>query len=311
MSSAFGVRNRPLIIGSADDEHVQAVLAAIGDGANPLLVDTERLEDTPFTLTADRFELGDEAIELGRSRAWLRRLSPPRWRMGTVSGSRDAAVRASFVSVIVALGSHPGVDWLTPYPGIIAAENKLRQYAHADRLGIRTPRTIVTSDAASVPRDLGNKLVAKPFGPGHFVADDGEARVVWAQTLDRDDERLRTLAAAPFLLQERVEAREHLRVVTCKGKSWVGVLDAEGLPLDWRRNDDAHHAFASGADEHVQRAAERLARDLGVGYSSQDWIRDGRDAVFIDLNPAGQWLFLPAAVRDAVTAAVAAHLLGS
>jgi hypothetical protein len=51
---------------------------------------------------------------------------------------------------------------------------------------------------------------------------------------------------------------------------------------------------------------------MGVAYSSQDWIDDGApEPAFIDLNPAGQWLFLPESIAGAVTEAIAAHLTGS
>ena len=49
---------------------------------------------------------------------------------------------------------------------------------------------------------------------------------------------------------------------------------------------------------------------MNLGYSSQDWI-ESDDMVFVDLNPAGQWLFLPSAVADAVSATIASHLRGN
>jgi hypothetical protein len=57
-------------------------------------------------------------------------------------------------------------------------------------------------------------------------------------------------------------------------------------------------------------SAVRLAAALGVGYTSQDWIDDGDRVVFIDLNPGGQWLFLPPEVARPATAAIAKHLVG-
>lgn len=239
----------------------------------------------------------------------MRRLSAPGWRAGTTGGSRDAAVRAAHVALVVALASHPLVDWLTPYPRLFATENKLRQAAHARRLGIRTPRTAVVSDRHEIPVELGDPIVAKPLGPGQFIRGDGDARVVWAAELARDDPRLAALAGAPFLLQERLRARRHLRIVTCGARAWSCALDADEVSLDWRRDDDAHDSFVPNRNPVVESQALALARDLGLGYSSQDWIDDGTDtAAFIDLNPAGQWLFLPAPVCAEVSEAIAAHL---
>lgn len=136
----------------------------------------------------------------------------------------------------------------------------------------------------------------------------GEAQVLWAQTLERNDERLVALAGAPFLVQEQIPAQRHLRVVTLQERAWCCALQADRLPVDWRRDDAAHHSFELSSDGEVEQAALRLAHDMGLGYSSQDWIDTGNGAVFIDLNPAGQWLFLPEPVSGAVARAIAEHL---
>ena len=54
----------------------------------------------------------------------------------------------------------------------------------------------------------------------------------------------------------------------------------------------------------------RLAEAVGVRQSSQDWILADEGAYFIDLNPVGQWLFLPSPVADAGTSMLAAWLDG-
>ena len=249
-------------------------------------------------------------LRLSGSRGWVRRLAAPDWRSGAMGGSRDAAVRAAYIGVVVGLASHPLIDWLTPYPRLLASENKLRQAAHARRLGIRTPLTAVVSDPREIPLELGEVLVAKPLGPGHFTDGEGQHRVVWATELARGDPRLAAVSGAPFLLQQRLRARRHLRVVTCGEQAWSCMLDADALPLDWRRDDDAHHSFRPTQEPIVESQALALARDLGLGYSSQDWIDDGGDrAAFVDLNPAGQWLFLPEPVNSQVAEAIAEHLV--
>ena len=71
-------------------------------------------------------------------------------RPGVTTGSRAAAERSAYIALVVALASHPGVRWLTPYTRLIASENKLRQDAHARGLGIRTPRTAVKPPISKV-----------------------------------------------------------------------------------------------------------------------------------------------------------------
>jgi glutathione synthase/RimK-type ligase-like ATP-grasp enzyme len=225
-----------------------------------------------------------------------------------VTGSRAGAERAAHLALIVGLAGHPGVAWLTPYGSLVASENKLRQDAYARRLGVAVPGTAVASDPDGIPPEFGDDLVIKPLGPGHFTADGGEARVVWAERMRRSDARLNALRGAPFLVQPRIDAARHLRVVTCGERAWSCELDARDLPLDWRRDERAHHAFLPADEPEAERDALRLAAAFGVRYSSQDWIVAGGRSIFIDLNPAGQWLFLPEAVSGSITQAIADHL---
>jgi hypothetical protein len=48
-----------------------------------------------------------------------------------------------------------------------------------------------------------------------------------------------------------------------------------------------------------------LATTLRAGFTSQDWIVDDAGPAFLDLNPGGQWLFLPHEVSAPATAALA------
>jgi hypothetical protein len=162
-----------------------------------------------------------------------------------------------------------------------------------------------------IPSTLGERFVAKPLGPGQFEDPDGQPQVVFAKDLTRGARELDALGGAPFLLQELVEAEQHLRIVTVADRAWVCALEARNLPLDWRREDRAHDAFEPSAGRaDVAAAAVELARKIGVRYTSQDWLVTGGDTYFLDLNPGGQWLFLPEPISSEVSAAIAGWLAG-
>jgi glutathione synthase/RimK-type ligase-like ATP-grasp enzyme len=201
------------------------------------------------------------------------------------------------------------ISWLSNIERLVTAENKIVQYAAAQQLGLGVPRSIVTSVRDRIPGDFGDPLVVKPLGPGQFTDDDGIAQIVYASELPRAAEEFDALAAAPFLVQERLEVDLHLRVVTVVDRSWVCSLDPSGLPLDWRRVDHAHDAFVPTSEYPVVgQHAVQLARQLGLGYSSQDWVVASGVPHVLDVNPGGQWLFLPGAVSTAVTEAIAEWL---
>jgi hypothetical protein len=124
------------------------------------------------------------------------------------------------------------------------------------------------------------------------------------------DFRLEHLHTSPFIVQQRVEAMAHLRVVTVGSDAWGARLEAQGLPVDWREAPEAHRRFAAGSlPGDVEASAVAIASQLKLGFSSQDWVIDREQRPwFLDLNPAGQWLFLPESVAQAATQAIARWL---
>lgn len=283
-------------------------------GVVTLQLDASSFEQSEYLLLDECLILVDGerevVVECG-VRGWIRRLAPPDWRRHDAPATHEGAVRASWVALLVAIARGLSVEWLSDLERLFVAENKLVQQAAARELGIAVPRSAVTSTRERIPRELGDSLVVKPLGPGQFVGDEGVAQVLYTRELTRDAPELDALGGAPFLVQERLDANRHLRVVTVGARAWVCALKAEALPVDWRRVDAAHDAFAPSNDhDDVAERAVRLAARLGVRYSSQDWlIVNGRPS-FLDLNPGGQWLFLPDPVASAVTAEIATWLAG-
>jgi len=192
---------------------------------------------------------------------------------------------------------------------MLNAEDRIVQLKIAQQLGIHVPETIVTSSSIEATQLLGPRFVVKPLVGGYYWTEEGP-RAVFTSAMDESEASTLDFGSAPFVAQEMLLAKTHLRVVTVGEEAWVSSLDAEGRPLDWREQDEAHFSWAVVDDKQACKHALRLAKALGVGYSSQDWISDGNDLTFLDLNPGGQWLFLPDPLAQRVTEGVARFLCG-
>ncbi|MEV5470622.1 hypothetical protein AB0N37_34290 [Streptomyces griseoincarnatus] len=236
------------------------------------------------------------------ARGWIRRLAPAGWDTGAVLGSHATARLAARTALLAALLRDDNLTWLCPVDALFAAENKIVQYRTARTAGVRTPETTISASPSDLAAALGEPFVIKPLGPGNFTGDDGHEHVVHAQTVTAADLAGTDLLDAPFLAQERLTAHTHLRIVTVGDRAWTAELDATGLPLDWRQSISAHHAFRSSSRwPETEQAALDLADRLGTGFTCQDWVVDAAGPAFLDLNPGGQWLFLP----DSMTAQIA------
>lgn len=301
----------PLIIGSRDDSHVRAVIDALL--VKPAVIDAQTLQDTHFDFAPPEIRIRTPEwtlqVEKG-TRGWIRRLSPMSWEVGTVIGSHGAADKASWLALLASLLRHPDIHWLTPVDSMVAAENKLTQYTLASRIGISAPKTRVSNSRESFDA-VERELVAKPLGPGHFQDRDGRWLTVFTDIFDPNSEDHKLLSGPPFIVQERLRPTSHLRVVTVLNEAWIFRRSAEGLPIDWREVDRGHREWERVHDVRVGDKAIALARAHGLGYSSQDWIDSGDDIYFLDLNPGGQWLFLPSFEANKITISIASWLSGS
>lgn len=308
---------RIVIIGDIQDPHVSAVVNSMPH-EGVVVIDSVHAAELIRVLDGDATVLtdlqGNTCCVKGETamRGWLRRLAPAGSDHGIALGSRHSAMLAARLTLLAGLIRDPAITWVTPVDALFAAENKIVQYRAAAAAGIRVPRFLVNDDPLALARELGEPFVLKPLGPGDFVDDHGQNRVVFVKPLRASDLSGVDMRQAPFLAQQKLEARWHLRVVTCRNCAWVAQLDPRGLPTDWRMQEAAHRSFLSTRDwPTVERAALHLAARLGVGFSSQDWIVDDDGPAFIDLNPGGQWLFLPQDVSAPATAHLANWLTGT
>lgn len=239
---------------------------------------------------------------------WVRRIVPENWLRGATLDSQEAAEHSSWTTLLGGLLQAPGVNWLSRAGAISKAENKATQLAVAETLGIRVPRTVITNDRNAVLTMFPGEVVVKPLGKGSFTSGH-TGKVLFAKLLDAESLTSDSLGKAPFIFQEHLRALSHWRIVTVNEGAWAARLDARGVSLDWRRDDTAHESFVLGhPPTETLLLAAMIANAFGLGYSSQDWIETSSGFYFLDLNPSGQWLFLPEAVGKQVTASIAAWL---
>ncbi|PYC99914.1 hypothetical protein B4U78_013545 [Microbacterium esteraromaticum] len=306
----------PLIIGDTSDPHVQAVCKALVErGARPIAVDLEVVMRDGLTISEDTtaVRVNDTWIDLGIWRGgWLRRIHRAPWGLGIETGSVHALELGTWHSAFTWTLDDANIDWVSSPRSLRAAEGKLEQWNAARRLGIDYPRTLVTSRADDVRAAFWGDVLVKPLGSGQFLHGD-EVRTVFAEVLATNDSRLDFLSEAPFIVQELLHAERHLRVVTVGQQAWVAALHVPAEePADWRRTRANHDGFVyvRGELPEVATGAVAIATEFALGYSSQDWVQtsDGR-TVLLDLNPSGQWLFLPERVGMEVAVALAERIL--
>jgi glutathione synthase/RimK-type ligase-like ATP-grasp enzyme len=307
-----------LIISSLDDVHAQAVMVALAARGGSE-VELLGLSDFPQRLALSMaFEDGKHSFALHRPGGQtfdLDRVRAVWWRRPQAfvlpEAITDPAHRRFAISEATTAfqGLYQSVDavWVNEPLRDAAASHKPFQLTLAQRIGLEIPPTLMTND------------------PGAATAfwQRNEGEVVYKQFLAlpetwRETRRLRPqeadLAAAvqwaPVIFQRYVEAEADIRVTAIGDELFAAAADVRsaGYPTDVRLNLDVHY-IPHELPELVGAKLRRMMNELGLLYGAIDLrlTPDGR-YVFLEINPAGQFLYIEQATGQKIAAALAALL---
>lgn len=169
-----------LIVGNCADLHVQAVLKSIQESgySYPVLIDAEVLSYGNYSLTRTQLEIGEYVLDVNDTDCgWLRRYAPSNWGAGIVTGSLDAVIYRSFLTLVGCVSRMGRRTWLTEVDDMLRAEDRLLQLKFAEDQGIMIPRTIVVGSAEQAIDELGERFIVKPLSLGYFSTESGPRAV--------------------------------------------------------------------------------------------------------------------------------------
>ncbi|MEV4937432.1 MvdC/MvdD family ATP grasp protein [Streptomyces zaomyceticus] len=198
--------------------------------------------------------------------------------------------------------------WINPPALDTVAHHKPYQWATARRVGLSLPRTLVTNDpgrAEAFVGDLGSgRAVFKAF----LAAEHAwrETRLVRAEDLVHLD----AVRFAPVIFQEFVEGTD-LRVTIVGDRVFAAEIDASATsyPVDMRMVVGETDVRPVTLPRPVHDRLLRLMRALGLVYGAVDLRRRPTgEHVFLEVNPAGQWLFVEDRTGLPITAEIASLL---
>lgn len=242
-----------------------------------------------------------DVLLTSQSTVWWRR--PGRFDASAVAAGevRLAVAESEAFFLGVLLAANP--RWVDPPQQVALAENKLNQLSRVSALGIRSPLTLVSNKPGAVRSFVSShrtviKALSSGVGPAPYVQEAPE-----------DD--LGLAANCPLFLQQWISATADLRIVTVGDEAFVWRRNRQPRdPPDWREVDPAGQGFEfRQTSAALGRAALAVARELGLSMSVQDWLETREGSVFLEVNPQGEWLFLPSA-SEILVPILARHLAG-
>ncbi len=199
------------------------------------------------------------------------------------------------------------------------AEHKPLQLRVARDVGLEVPATLVTNDAGAVrafAAERAGGVVTKMLS-SFAVFEGGEEKVVFTSALGADDlEHLDGLQWSPMTFQERVPKALELRVIVVGDRVMAAAVNSAahaGAEVDWRRLGPSLQGFWKPhvLPDSVRDAVLRLMDTFQLNYGALDFIlTPGGRYVFLEINPAGEFFWIDAALDGAISGALADVLLG-
>ena len=307
-----------LVVSYPNEEHTDAVVQKLeGAGREVVRID---LSDFPtraglaFTWGNGRgesfeIETARGPMDLARSRVvWWRRVRA--FEIDTAITAPQARVFAQSETEQAVNGMLDSLDcpWVNPRGADAAAHHKPYQWSVARALGLRLPRTLVTTKPEVAREFIGRigvgKTVFKAFLAS--IEDWRETRLVERADLDQ----LELVRLAPVIFQEYVEGVD-LRITVIGSKIFAAEIDARrtSYPVDMRMTIGEGTFRPVELPPAVARAILKLQRQLNLDYGAIDMRRtDEGEHVFLEVNPAGQWMFVEQRTGLPISAAMADHL---
>lgn len=201
--------------------------------------------------------------------------------------------------------------WMNPVLADETASHKALQLAVAPGLGLRVPRTLMTSDAAEA-RSFVDRLGLENVVYKIFAA----TYAVWRETRRltvADLDLLDRLQLAPVIFQEYVPGSADIRVTVVGEELFAMAIDGRGsADIDFRlrmRSAATSATSATTLPDDVAEGVRALMAHFGIVYGGVDFRRTPEgEYVFLEVNPAGEFLFCEYGAGLPITDAVAGWL---
>jgi glutathione synthase/RimK-type ligase-like ATP-grasp enzyme len=291
-----------LILSTHRDEHAQAVQIELSKrGARWQLLDLSEFPQRlglrmQYDASSHSFVFGcaDSGLDLDDCGSiWWRRPQSPEISPRVNRGSHRQFALNESAEALAGLWHAVDAFWVNDPARDQVAQRKAYQLRVAQEVGLTIPITLITNCSCAATE---------------FVEKRGHDRVIyksfsaleheWRETrLLRADEvsLLDNVQYTPVIFQEYIEASVDLRVTIVGDDIFAAAIHSQdtSYKVDFRIDIANARIEATQLPDDVESHLRELMRRLGLVYGAIDMrlTPDGRH-VFLEINPAGQWLFV-------------------
>lgn len=249
----------------------------------------------------------DAVVDQRLNSVWFRSPVFLRNASGVVLDPAEQLARSQWAAFLRSMMVFGSARWMNDPAAIYKAEAKPFQLQVADRCGFAVPRTIVGNDVSELRRHFSEELVIKSIDTV-YLRDGADALFAYTSVLSITDLTDANLHAAPVIAQEFISPKKDVRVTVVGDRAFAYeiLVDGKAAPGDWRlhKRDQLQYLQIELAPG-IERKCVDLCAQLGLPFGAIDLIDSDGNFIFVEVNPTGEWAWLPgaeASVSDVIAA---------
>jgi len=207
-----------------------------------------------------------------------------------------------------ALCTVASVTWMNHPYCHVRANSKPTQLAIACKLGLDVPPTVITNDPAEARAFIAGTKGETIYKAHTQSLDTGPGKALFTSIVTEQAlARLDLIQVTPGIFQSLVAKAFELRITVVGSRIFSAKIDSQSRQetrVDWRhRPFEADAAFELPHD--IEAKLHVFMKELGLLYGAFDFIvtPEGRH-VFLEVNPAGQYMWIESKLGLPITAAI-------
>jgi glutathione synthase/RimK-type ligase-like ATP-grasp enzyme len=308
-----------LVVSNPQDTHAAYVLEQLREMGEPAcLLDLSHFPGG-LRLTADidgsafasrlTLESGKVVNLMDVRSIWWRRPQPVTIPPVVRRDSHRGFAHQESVEALAGLWQAVDVYWMNHPTRDEVAGRKLNQLKVARACGMRVPRTCITNDPAAahafIEREGMGRVICKAFSATY--SEWRETRLVSAAEVSH----LASVSVAPVIFQEYIEADVDLRITIVGDQVFPAAIKSQRsrYKVDFRMDMTPVEIVEDRLPSDVVAGLRALMEHYGLQYGAIDMRRTpAGEHVFLEINPAGQFLFIEEKTGQPIARTVASTL---